>query len=79
MDTDTPRRREGRRVSLFAAASGVVVAFFVGMFVGLHPAWLPNLGSAHDDLGPVVGRPTSHPAEDRPPADLPTQPSHPGY
>lgn len=41
METNTLPPDRGNRVGLFVFISGMLVTFILGVFVGLHPTWLP--------------------------------------
>jgi hypothetical protein len=44
-------KKEGARIRLFAALAGMVVTFLLGIFVGLHPRWIPIETSSAPDYG----------------------------
>src|SRR5438045_2487344 len=53
MNTEPKRDKPANRISLFAAASGMLVTFLLGIYVGVHPNWLPRFGASPDYSKPV--------------------------
>jgi len=39
--TAQEKKRRGLQMSLFSAVGGMVVTFMLGLFVGVHPEWIP--------------------------------------
>jgi hypothetical protein len=52
--------KQGSGISVFAALAGMLVTFLAGVFVGLHPTWIPIKTSSYPDVSqPVVLPPPS--------------------
>jgi hypothetical protein len=71
METASEKRRPG--VSVFFALAGMVVTFLLGVFVGLHPAWIP----IHTSSFPDVSQPVVLPSASAPSSQPQTQPTEP--
>ena len=53
MNTEPTQHKSGNRISLFAACSGMLVTFLIGIYVGAHPNWLPRFGASPDYSKPA--------------------------
>jgi hypothetical protein len=73
MELSPQQKKQGIRVSIFSALSGMVVTFLLGLYVGLHPTWIPiNSSSTGEDGGPVR-LPTPRTERERPHPTTTTQ------
>jgi hypothetical protein len=70
METAPHQNKSQHGVSVFAFVFGMLVTFMVGLYVGLHPAWIPiKLGNFADAVtdqpspAKSFSRPTSEPSE----------------
>jgi hypothetical protein len=80
METAPQNGKKGERIGLFTALAGMLVTFLVGVFVGLHPRWIPIETSSVPDYGspakpPVV---TTEAAQASPATAPDTQPASRG-
>ncbi|MDB5323029.1 MAG: hypothetical protein JWN40_4660 [Phycisphaerales bacterium] len=51
---ETAPQKPGYRISLFAAIGGMLITFLLGMYVGVHPMWIPvKASSTVDDVAPA--------------------------
>jgi hypothetical protein len=80
----TPQQSKQRHgVSIFFALAGMLVTFLAGIFVGLHPAWIPIKVTSTGGLNPApeiqtpentLSVPTSAPSDNRSRENPQTQP-----
>jgi hypothetical protein len=68
---NAPQGKQKSGVSVFAALAGMLVTFLAGVFVGLHPTWIPIKTSSYPDVSQPVALPSS-------PTSPTTQPAESG-
>jgi hypothetical protein len=68
METAPQQKQQGYKVGIFGALAGMVVTFLLGVYVGLHPMWIPMKTSSVGDNGapvkppaPIIERERAHP------------------
>ena len=50
MQTAPQEKKQGLHFSLFTSLAGMLITFLAGIYVGLHPTWIPiKLGASSDD------------------------------
>ena len=61
--TYKPPVRKG--VSVIGALAGMLITFIGGIYVGLHPAWIPikGVGPSAGDTGPAKTSPATAPTQ----------------
>jgi hypothetical protein len=63
METATRPDGSKHRVSIAGALAGMVVTFLLGVYVGVHPTWLPIKSSSVSDFStPLKTPPATQPA-----------------
>jgi hypothetical protein len=65
METAPQEKKPGYRISLFSAIGGMVITFMLGMYVGVHPMWIPVKASSSVDDVPAGRRPVLTTEPDR--------------
>jgi len=84
METGPQQKKRG--VGILTALAGMLITFLAGVYVGLHPAWIPiRTGATPQDFSsPMIlpagatTEPATQPAEARPNSPLSNQPATPG-
>ncbi len=77
-NTRTPDRPR-RQIGIGGAIAGMVVTFLLGIYVGLHPAWLPIKTTTVEDFSHPLKRSSTEPTmRDQPTTTPTTQPTRPG-
>ncbi len=51
------KQKQSKGVSPFAALAGMLVTFVAGIFLGLHPAWIPIGSGNSGELNPASVKP----------------------
>lgn len=71
------QEQPGYRIGILGAIAGMVVTFLLGVYVGLHPAWIPIKTSSMPDNGQPVKLPEPKSSNEHSrPATMPqTQPA----
>jgi hypothetical protein len=52
-----PQQRRGNSVTIIGALAGMAVTFVFGVYVGLHPTWIPIKTSSQGDYSAPVTLP----------------------
>jgi hypothetical protein len=84
METTPLLKRPSRIYGILGILAWTLVGFLVGIYVGVHPAWIPNMPWAwHPDIDQppttTLHVPTSAPTEDNSTENPQTQPSLTGH
>jgi hypothetical protein len=56
MDTSSLPDKRAKRIGVLPALIGMVITFLVGVYVGLHPNWVPIKGTTMEDFSKPIGR-----------------------
>ena len=81
METAGQPRKQSRAYGIIALIAWTAAIFMLGVYVGIHPTWIPNMSWAyHPDLSPPPTNitplpPTTQPAEQNAMQSPETQPS----
>jgi hypothetical protein len=75
METTPQQGRRKSGVGVFTALAGMLVTFLAGIYVGLHPGWIPVKTSWYPDVGEPVAIP---PASSAPTTQSDTRPAEAG-
>jgi hypothetical protein len=61
----TYKRPATKGVSVLGALAGMLITFIGGVYVGLHPSWIPikGVGPSAGDTGPMKATPSTGPAQ----------------
>ena len=72
METNPPSEKQGKRIGLFTAVIGMTLTFFLGVYVGFHPNWIPIKGTTIEDFAAPIKHDS---ASDRDPGRAATAPT----
>jgi hypothetical protein len=83
METTPQQNKQSHGVGILTALVGMLVAFLAGIFVGLHPSWIPIKTSQSGDINQMptqasprdMSAPTTMPDDDHSMGNPQTHPS----
>jgi len=56
MDANSLPDKRPKRIGVVPALIGMVITFLAGVYVGLHPNWVPIKGTTMEDFSKPIGR-----------------------
>src|ERR1019366_5451134 len=79
METTLPPEKKSRIYTILGTLAWMLLSFVGGIYVGVHPEWVPNMPWAYHPPEPTPNNPSSQPTQDTSTETPPTQTSPQGH